>query len=281
MRLLTWNVQWCRGVDGIVDPARIASEARRLGDPDVLCLQEINIGFTDLPGSRGENQVERLQRELPGYALFFGTAVDVPGPAGSRRHFGNLVASRLPVGRVTRHALPWPQAAVSTMPRAAVEAVIEAPFGALRVVTTHLEYYSSGHRAAQIERLRELHCETNREIVPAVDEGPYQPMAHPASALVCGDFNLPPQDPLRARFLEAFVDGTPKFVDAWEHLHPRQPHPHTFRVHEREDGQSPYCCDFVFVTEDLAPRLRSISIDGANRASDHQPVIVELSVSPR
>ena len=30
------------------------------------------------------------------------------------------------------------------------------------------------------------------------------------------------------------------------------------------------------VSEDLAPRLRSISVDGDNRASDHQPVIVAL-----
>src|SRR5919109_4686373 len=71
VRLLTWNVQWCRGLDGIVDPARIAREARRLGDPDVLCLQEVSVGFADLPGSRGENQVDALKRELRGYAVFF------------------------------------------------------------------------------------------------------------------------------------------------------------------------------------------------------------------
>jgi exonuclease III len=47
-------------------------------------------------------------------------------------------------------------------------------------------------------------------------------------------------------------------------------------VHERDQGESAYCCDFVFVTPDLAPRLRSIRIDADNRASDHQPVIVEL-----
>jgi len=40
VRLLTWNIQWCRGVDGKVDPARIAREARRLADPDVICFQE-------------------------------------------------------------------------------------------------------------------------------------------------------------------------------------------------------------------------------------------------
>jgi len=277
VRLITWNVQWCRGIDGTVDPARIAHEARRLADPDVLCLQEINVGFTDLAGANGENQVQALEREFPGYQVFFASAVDVPGAEGARKQFGNLIASRFPVGRVTRHALPWPKTDAPSMPRAALEVVIQAPFGALRVTTTHLEYYSSGHRAAQIERLRELHCQTNREMAGGESDGPYQPLPHPESALVCGDFNMPPQDPLRTRFLEAFVDGTPKFIDAWQALHPREAHPHTFRVHERKVGQSPYCCDFVFITEDLAPRVRSITVDSDNRASDHQPVIVELA----
>ena len=276
MRLLTWNVQWCRGLDGTVDPSRIVREARRLADPDVLCLQEINVGFADLPGSRGENQVELLRRELGGYQVFFAAAVDQPGANGSRQRFGNLIASRLPVGRVLRHTLPWLPSDAPTMPRAALEAVIEAPWGALRVITTHLEYHSSGHRAAQIERLRELHSERNRETAGGEEQGPYRRLASPASALLCGDFNLPPEDPLRARFLEAFVNRAPMFVDAWEALNPRTPHPHTFRVHERHEGQSPYCCDYVFVTEDLAPRLRGIAVDRANRASDHQPVSVTL-----
>ncbi len=258
MRLLTWNVQWCRGLDGVVDPARIAREARRLADPDVLCLQEISVGFISLPGSHGENQVDALRAALPGYQVFY------------------VIASRFPVGRVLRHALPWPPATVPSMPRAALEAVIEAPFGPLRIVTTHLEYFSSGHRAAQIERLRELHGEANLETVAEEDEGPFRPSARPQAAIVCGDFNLPPDDPLRARFLEAFAGGAPTFVDAWERLHPGAAHPHTFRVHEREKGESPYCCDYVFVTENLAPRLRAISIDRDNRASDHQPVIVAL-----
>lgn len=277
MRLLTWNVQWCRGVDGIVDPARIVREARRLADPDVLCLQEINAGFTDLPGSKGEDQIEVLCRELADYQVFFAAAVDVPGEHGKRQRFGNLIASRLPVGRILRHALPWPAADVPTMPRVALEAVVEAPFGALRIITTHLEYYSGSHRSAQIERLRELHGERNRESAEGEHEGPYRRMAAPASALVCGDFNLPPDDPLHGRFTKVFISGAPKFVDAWAHLNPGVPHPHTFRVHERKEGQSPYCCDYVFVTENLAPRLRSVSIDGANRASDHQPVVAELA----
>ena len=277
MRLLTWNVQWCRGIDGIVDPARIAREARRIADPDVLCLQEVSVGFADLPGTRGENQVDALRRQLPGYQLFYSAAVDVPRDDGARQRFGNVIASRLPVGRVLRHALPWPPSRAPSMPRAALEAVIDAPFGSLRVTATHLEYYSSAQRTAQIARLRELHSETNLETVREEEEGPYRPYAHPEGAIVCGDFNLPPEDPLRAAFLEAFASGAPKFVDAWQALHPGEAHAHTFRVHERKQDQSPYCCDYVFISEVLRPRLKSISVDGMNRASDHQPVVLELA----
>ena len=56
MKLITWNVQWCRGVDGRVDPARIVAEAKRLADFDVLCLQEIADNF---PASAARRQRRR------------------------------------------------------------------------------------------------------------------------------------------------------------------------------------------------------------------------------
>jgi len=43
-----------------------------------------------------------------------------------------------------------------------------------------------------------------------------------------------------------------------------------------EDSEPPYCCDYVLVTKDLAPRLKTIRVDAATQASDHQPLIVEL-----
>jgi len=47
MKLITWNVQWCRGVDGRVDPARIVRHAKAIADFDVLCLQEIANNYPD------------------------------------------------------------------------------------------------------------------------------------------------------------------------------------------------------------------------------------------
>lgn len=267
MILLDWNVQWCRGMDGKVDPARIAAYARQV-DADVICLQEVAVGFDDLPGSAGEDQVQALQRELPGYAAFFVPAVDFPRKDGGRKRFGNLLLSRLPVGRVLRHALPWcPREDVPTMPRAALEAVIEAPGGALRVITTHLEYYSGTQRAAQIDRLGEIYREADHPLRGKPD-GPFLALPRPVGALVCGDFNLPPQDPLHAR-MKAMG-----FVDAWEALHPGQPHPPTFHVFV--DSEPEYYCDYLFASEDIASRLRSIRIDGGNQSSDHQPVIAEI-----
>ena len=266
MRLLSWNVQWCRGLDGAVDPARIAAEARRV-DADVICLQEIAANFPELPGSRGEDQPHTLMHALPEYEGCLVSGVDLPAKNGRRSRFGNVLLSRYKVGRVLRHSLPWPASDVVTMPRTAVEAVIDAPFGPLRVVTTHLEYYSAQHRAVQVERLLQIRDEGSAR---GEGQGAFRAMAWSPSMIVCGDFNLPPQDPLHARMSSGFVD-------AWQALHPGKPHTHTFRVHEREKGESPYCCDYVFVTPDLKARLAAIRVDSANRASDHQPVIVDLA----
>ena len=281
MRFLSWNIQWCRGTDGRVDPGRIAAEVRRLADPDVACFQEVAENYPELAGSRGENQVAALAREFPGYELAFAHGVDVPAGEGGRSRFGNLVVSRLPLQRVLRHSLPWPvDPGVPSMPRVAVEAVVEASFGPVRIVTTHLEYYSARQRAAQVERLRELHAEAcahaRRPPLRPDKAGPFVPLARPSAAIVCGDFNMPPQDPSVARLLAPFDGGAPSLVDAWKTMHPGTPHAHTFHLYDRDPGETPYCCDYVLVSEDLAPRITGMRVDAATRASDHQPVIVEF-----
>lgn len=269
---MSWNVQWCRGLDGAVDPARIAAELRRIADPDVACLQEIASGFADLPGSRGEDQPAALGRELPHYETVVGWGVDVADAGRTRKRFGNMILSRLPLGRVRRHSLPWPPSqGEPSMPRVAVEAIVDAPPGRLRIVSTHLEYYSAEHRAAQIARLGALKLEWQAERKQVDEAGPFRSQPGVASTIVCGDFNLPPDDTLHQRIVQLGL------VDAWQALHPGVPHPPTFRAHEREEGESPYCCDFAFVTPDLVPRLRAIRIDPDNRASDHQPLILELA----
>ena len=39
MKLITWNIQWGLGIDGVFSLTRIVDHARQLADFDVLCLQ--------------------------------------------------------------------------------------------------------------------------------------------------------------------------------------------------------------------------------------------------
>ncbi len=281
MNLLTWNAQWCRGIDGTVSPARIVREARAFCDFDVLCVQEVAVNFPALAGSAGEDQVRLLAQALPGYTLHFAPATDVAGANGERALFGNLIASRLPVLQVLRHALPWPaDPGVPSMARVALEAVIAAPWGPLRVTTTHLEYYSGRIRLAQVEALRALHAEACahalRPRLAGTPGDPFEARPRPASGVLCGDFNFRPDDHGHANLLAPFDPPAPRLLDAWQTLHAPAPHPPTFRLHDAQAGEAPYCCDFVFVSEDLRARLRVIAVGADTRASDHQPVRLEL-----
>jgi endonuclease/exonuclease/phosphatase family metal-dependent hydrolase len=283
MRLISWNVQWGRDASGVVDLARTLDEARRIADFDVLCMQEITRGFGALPGGPSEDQFAELAAALPGFTVLDAIGADLPPleAGGRRRQFGNAIATRLPVGRVIRHTLPWPaDAGAPSMQRVALEAVVQAPEGPLRVVVTHLEFYSLAQRLAQVDELRRLHVEAVTHAAhPAPAEhatGPFAATARPVSAIVCGDFNSEFGSEAYRRFI-APLGGATGFIDAWTALHPGKAPPPTAGVYDTEQWASgPIACDFVFVTEDLRARLRSCEIDSATSASDHQPIALEL-----
>jgi len=281
MKLLSWNIQWGRGMDGQVDLARILRTIRQLGDFDVICLQEVAVNFSGLPGSHGENQVAALAAGLPGYTPVYGVATDVPDGHGGRSQFGNALFSRLPVGQVWRHLLPWPaEADAPSMQRVLVEAVVAAESGPLRVMTTHLEYYSLAQRQVQIDAIRRLHAEacamSGRPLLPEERGGSFEVFPRPQQALLCGDMNFPAHAPERAQMLAPFDNGVPGFRDAWSVLHPGQAHAPTVGIHPVDFVSQPECFDFVFVTEGLASRLTAHGIDTETEASDHQPVWVDI-----
>ena len=285
MKLLTWNIQWGRGVDGRVDLERIVAHARRLVDFDVLCLQEVSAGYPELRGCDGGDQFAELGRVLPGYSAVDGVATDAPQPSGGRRRFGNMILSRLPVLQVFRHLLPWPaDPGRSSMQRIALEATLAAPGGLIRVTTTHLEYYSDQQRSAQVERLRELHVEAIAQAHnPRADgarKGPFAHVDRAASAVLTGDFNCRPGSAELARLLSPFDDATSRYRDAWEIAHPGQPHAPTVGLFDKRQWPGdPFAFDFVFVSDDLSSRVRAVEVDATSDASDHQPVWIELSDS--
>jgi endonuclease/exonuclease/phosphatase family metal-dependent hydrolase len=289
MKLVTWNTQWCCGLDGVVSVSRIVAGARAMADFDVLCLQEIACGFDGMPGGPGDQPAE-LRTLLPGFQVFFGAAVDEFDAQGRRQRFGNLIATRLPVSRVQHHALPWPaDPGVTSMPRMCTVVTLTGPgLGALRVMTTHLEYYSSAQRLAQARALRALHVEACELAaappVPDTAGTPFQEKLHTPHAILCGDFNMPASDPAYEDIKLPFTDpdrsagGAPAqcLHDAWPLAHPDRPHDPTFRLFDHTYGPTPVACDFVFVSDGLAPGVRRVEVDLHTRASDHQPVFIEL-----
>lgn len=282
MKLLSWNIQWGRGMDGRVDLARILRTLHQLGDFDLICLQEVAVNFPGLPGSRGENQVAELSAGLPGYSVIYGAATDVPDGGGGRSLFGNALFSRLPLGQVWRHLLPWPaEPDTPSMQRVLVEAVVTADIGPLRVMTTHLEYYSQRQRQAQIDAIRRLHLEacamSARSPLAEEADSAFEVLPRPAQALLCGDMNFPASAPERSQILAPFAGGEPGFRDAWSVLHPNETHAPTVGIHPVGFIDQPECFDFIFVTEGLAGRLKAHGIDAVTAASDHQPVWVEMA----
>ena len=83
MKLVTWNTQSCKGLDGKASPERIVEHARTLADFDVLCLQEVADHYTGLTGAFDADQPAAIAALLPGFHLFFGPSVDEFAPASA------------------------------------------------------------------------------------------------------------------------------------------------------------------------------------------------------
>lgn len=280
MKLVTWNTQWCCGVDGIVSPERIVQGARQLAAFDVLCLQEVSVNYPGLAGNPGHDQPALLAALLPGFQLFFGAAVDEWTEGGERRRFGNLIATRLPVAQLQHHMLPYPaDGGVRSMPRMCTVVTLRDPaLGPVRVMTTHLEFYSKPQRMAQAQALLALHEQANAHAAAAPessnDGSPFQSKEHTENAILCGDFNFEAHEPEYA--VLTAPDLPARLCDSWTVLHGSAPQPPTFRLYDRRYGPEPVTCDFVFVSSGLKDKVRSMQIDGDTQASDHQPVAIEL-----
>jgi endonuclease/exonuclease/phosphatase family metal-dependent hydrolase len=95
VRVATYNIHRCRGMDRRVVPARIIDVLRSI-DADVLALQEV-VGA----GPGGSGQAEEI-----GAALGMGW---IMGPVRQLRHhlFGNVVLSRFPITHHSQYDLSW------------------------------------------------------------------------------------------------------------------------------------------------------------------------------
>lgn len=95
LRVVTYNIHRCRGLDGRTRPHRIAAVLASI-DADIIALQEV-IGASPLK---------------PGHAAELGAALGMGWVMAPTRHirnalYGNVVLSRYPVKHHQQHDLSW------------------------------------------------------------------------------------------------------------------------------------------------------------------------------
>ena len=280
MRVVSWNIRWGCGKDGRIRIHAIIDVLRKLG-PDVICLQEVASNHPDLEGGASANQFRQLAGAFGGFHAVIEPTSEIY-QNNLPRQFGNLLLSKYRITQVHRHRLPWPPDPEhpAGMPRGLIETVLDTPGGKLRVLTTHLEYYSPVQRLAQVRQVKYLHweaCERARIFQPDPSlDAPFQLGFRPGSAIYCGDFNFEPDSPAYRELLADEAGALP-LIDAWSARHPNTAHAPTTGLHGFDWPDRPACYDYFFVTEDLVPHLREIEVASETAASDHQPIVLNMA----
>jgi endonuclease/exonuclease/phosphatase family metal-dependent hydrolase len=156
LRIATYNIHRCRGLDGRTRPERIAAVLSSI-DADVVALQEV-VGA----GPRGGGQAEEIGAAL-GMGWIMSSARLLRG-----HQFGNVVLSRYPIAEHVEHDVSWR----TCEPRRLQRVDISIDGSTLHVYNVHLGT-ALLERRHQAERLGSIVCD--RHVTGA--------------KLVLGDFN--------------------------------------------------------------------------------------------
>ncbi len=137
LRVMTYNIRYGKGEDGIQDLRRIAEIIHKAG-VEIVGLQEVE---TFSPRSQYVNQARWLAEELGMYAIY-SPALSV-GPY----HYGNAILSRYPITYYSNQPLQS-----SREPRNYIKARIDVNGEEILFITTHLGL-SQGERLDHIQQL--------------------------------------------------------------------------------------------------------------------------------
>ncbi|SDZ83056.1 endonuclease/exonuclease/phosphatase family protein [Microbulbifer marinus] len=248
LRVMTYNVHSCRGLDGKLSPQRIARVIARY-QPDVVALQELDV-MRERSGSL--DQAERLARLL---------AMDVhfqPALHMEEERYGDAILTHLPVRLVKKGILPGPPPGQSTLfnpaadePRGAVWVEVQHNGQKLHIFNTHLGL-SKGERLRQVDALL----------------GP-EWLGHPncdGAKILLGDFNTLPNSAECRRLAGHLRDAQ---VQAPNHspqgtFFSRMP---TLRI------------DHVYVSPNIDVKGVLVpQTELTRQASDHLPLIVDIEL---
>jgi endonuclease/exonuclease/phosphatase family metal-dependent hydrolase len=239
LRIMTYNVHNCVGMDGKHSPERIARVIARCG-PDIVALQELDVGRARTGGT---DQAQVIARFLE-MDFHFHPAIHIEG-----ERYGDAILTHLPMRLVKAGGLPGLTDKPKLEPRGALWVAVDVDGTELQVLNTHLGLLPR-ERLVQTEALL----------------GPDW-LGHPdcrGPVLLCGDFNALPSSPvcrrLRARLNDAQIE-----------LESHRPRGTFF-------GRFPTArIDHVFV--DTASEVVDIELPNSEMvrlASDHLPLVVDV-----
>lgn len=154
LRVLCYNVHWCKGTDGKYDVARLADVINK-AKPDLVALQEVDVG---VKRSGRVHDVRELSK-LTGLAARFGPTQHYEGGL-----FGNAVMTNLPILDVAIHPLPYTESTAerTTYPRGAIAVTMQGPDGIpVRFVSTHFQHNVPEDRVAEAKAINKLFAADN------------------------------------------------------------------------------------------------------------------------
>lgn len=286
MRLLSFNIQYGFGADGVYDLNRAAQV---IAGADIACLQEVDRHWSR---TGMDDQPALLEALLPDRYCVFGPGFDMDASevggdlvVNRRRQFGPMVISRWPILWSRLHLLPlMPMIDPINSQTCALEACIAAPSGPLRVVSVHLAHVGVAERLAQIAALKAALVPvgpwSGSDDEPSRNwtEGQAEPPC-PAAMLWLGDFNCEPGSAEhRAIIGEAPYHPGARYrgalVDAVAALGVRL-HSHEKVIAGKTRLRQ---LDHIFVDAGFVPLLRRVWADKDCPASDHFPLWAELDL---
>ena len=242
LRVMTYNVHSCIGMDGKLAPERIARVIARYA-PDVVALQELDVGRVR---TEGMDQAHLIARYLE-MDFHFHPAMHI-----EEERYGDAILTHLPMRLVKADVLPGLPGKPGLEPRGALWVAIELNGVEYQVMNTHLGLLSR-ERLLQAEALL----------------GPDW-LGHPQCrepVVLCGDFNALPSSQV-CRRLRTRVDDAQ--IELESHR-PRRMFPGRFPAAR---------IDHVFM--DSAVEVLDVEVPDtelARVASDHLPLIVELRIA--
>lgn len=165
LRIMSYNVHSCVGLDGILSVERVARVIARSA-PDIVALQELDAGRKN----KGIHQASDIARELEMHFHFHAVM------GAELESFGNAILSRYPMRLVRSEHLPTLGRPSSMLePRGLLWVEIDYQGRLIQILNTHLSLWRPEQRIQIAELIR------------AIQDDPAA-----ADMILCGDFNLTP-----------------------------------------------------------------------------------------